>query len=137
MTMTSNKPYMIRAIYEWILDNDLTPHIVVFADAPSVSVPLEYVNKDGQIVLNVAPRAVSDLELGNTAVAFSARFGGVPTDIYVPCYAVMGVYARENGQGMMFDLEPMPEPTPPTKPDLKGPKVESIGSKKPSLRVIK
>lgn len=120
---------MIRAIYEWILDNDLTPHIVVFANSPDVSVPLEYVNKDNQIVLNVAPRAVDGLELGNEFIRFSARFGGIPTDIHVPCHAVLGVYARENGQGMMFELDSTPPPSNPEPPPTQ--------SKKPSLRVVK
>ncbi|ABD82416.1 ClpXP protease specificity-enhancing factor [Saccharophagus degradans] len=133
MTMTSNRPYMIRALYEWILDNDFTPHLVVFAHAPNVEVPQEYVNKDGQIVLNIAPRAVEGLDLGNKAISFQARFGGVPTHLYVPCQAVLGIYARENGQGMMFDLESNPEPDPdpaPVEPDPKS-------AKRPSLRVVK
>lgn len=132
MNMTSNKPYMIRAIYEWILDNELTPHIVVFASAPDVSVPLEYVNKDNQIVLNIAPRAVEALEMGNQSITFSARFGGIPTEIFVPCQAVLGVYARENGQGMMFELDPTPPPDGTT-PD----NASSSTAKKPSLRVVK
>lgn len=136
MTMTSNKPYMIRAIYEWIMDNNLTPHLVVYADAPNVSVPVEFVNKDNQIVLNIAPRAVDTLEMGNESISFSARFSGVPTDIFVPSHAVVGIYARENGQGMMFDLEPTPPPTAPV-PSSPMSSVPKKSSKKPSLRVIK
>lgn len=132
MTMTSNRPYMIRALYEWILDNDFTPHIVVYAHAPNVEVPLEYVNKDGQIVLNIAPRAVDSIDLGNKAISFQARFGGVPTRLYVPCQAVLGIYARENGQGMMFDLENTPEPEPEPTPPSPDPKPH-----RPSLRVVK
>ncbi|ACR11022.1 stringent starvation protein B, hypothetical [Teredinibacter turnerae T7901] len=131
MAMTSSRPYLIRALYEWIVDNDFTPHIVVNALAGGVEVPQKYVNKEGQIVLNIAPRAVASLELGNKAISFNARFGGIPTDIYVPCYAVLGIYARENGQGMMFDAEAPPEPEP-TAPDGGG-----SDQKRPSLRVVK
>ncbi len=131
MAMTSSRPYLIRALYEWIVDNDCTPHIVVNAMAKGVEVPQQYVNKDGQIVLNIAPRAVSGLEMTNKAISFSARFGGIPTNIYVPCYAVMGVYARENGQRMMFESEPEPDNTPPD--DNGG----GDGGRRPSLRVVK
>jgi stringent starvation protein B len=127
-TMTSSRPYFIRALYDWIVDNSLTPYLVVFARAGGVEVPQQYVNKEGQIVLNIAPRAVSGLELSNDGVRFSARFGGIPTQISVPCHAVLGVYAQENGQGMMFEPEPSP---PPSSPEP-GP-----AEKRPSLRVIK
>ena len=130
MAMTSSRPYLIRALYEWIVDNGCTPHIVVNAMAKGVEVPQQYVNKDGQIVLNIAPRAVSGLEMSNQAISFSARFGGIPTNIYVPCFAVMGVYARENGQRMMFESEPEPDQTPP---DNNG----GDGGRRPSLRVVK
>ena len=136
MAMTSSRPYMVRALYEWIVDNDFTPHIVVNAQASGALVPQQYVNKDGQIVLNIAPRAVAALELGNKAVSFNARFGGIPTDIYVPCHAIMGIYARENGQGMMFDAEPQPDPEPDPTPDEK-PKRTTGSEKRPSLRVVK
>ena len=131
MAMTSRRPYLIRAVYEWIVDNACTPHIVVNAMAKGVEVPQQYVNKDGQIVLNIAPRAVSGLEMTNQAITFSARFGGIPTNIYVPCYAVMGVYARENGQRMMFENEPEPEHTPPD--DDGG----GDSGRRPSLRIVK
>src|SRR5690554_6908567 len=134
MAMTSSRPYMIRALYEWIVDNACTPHILVDAHAEGVSVPQQYVNKDGQIVLNIAPTALKDLFIGLDAISFSARFGGMPFNLLIPCAAVLGIYARENGQGMMFEMEtsprpPSPEPTP-------------IGSaekrlKRPGLRVVK
>lgn len=130
MAMTSSRPYLIRALYEWIVDNGCTPHIVVNAMAKGVEVPQQYVNKDGQIVLNIAPRAVSGLEMSNQAITFSARFGGIPTNIHVPCYAVMGVYARENGQRMMFENEPEPDHTPPGSNG-------GDGGRRPSLRVVK
>ena len=107
--MTSTRPYLIRAFYEWIVDNDCTPHIVVNAEFPDVQVPDEYV-KDGQIVLNIAMSAVQELNLHNDCVEFSARFSGVPKFIYVPVGAVMAIYAKENGRGMVFSEEEGEEP---------------------------
>jgi stringent starvation protein B len=126
MTMTSKRPYIVRGLYEWILENNYTPYVLVNAMADSVKVPLQYV-KNGQIILNVSPVAVLDLLLTNEAVQFNGRFGGVPMDVYVPMSAVMGIYAKENGQGMIFDIEdsdPAPEPpedkpSKPTRPSLK------------------
>ncbi|MFY1664887.1 ClpXP protease specificity-enhancing factor [Pseudomonas sp. Pseu.R1] len=103
--MNSSRPYLIRALYEWIVDNDCTPHILVNAEYPAVQVPQGFAN-DGQIVLNISPSAVRHLHMDNDAVSFEGRFGGVPHSLYVPVAAVMGIYARENGQGMVFDLEP-------------------------------
>ncbi len=102
--MTPRRPFMLRAFYDWLLENDLTPHLVVDATMPGVRVPMEYV-QDGQIILNVAPRAVGNLELGNDEVTFNARFGGRPQVVIVPLYAVQAIYARENGAGTMFDPE--------------------------------
>ncbi len=102
--MTPRRPYMLRAFYDWLLDNDLTPHLVVDATLPGVRVPMEFV-QDGQIILNVAPRAVGNLELGNDEVRFNARFSGKPHTVIVPLYAVQAVYARENGAGTMFEPE--------------------------------
>ncbi|MES1987003.1 MAG: ClpXP protease specificity-enhancing factor, partial [Pseudomonadota bacterium] len=96
--MTSNKPYLIRALYEWVLDNNLTPHVVVDATLEGVVVPVKYI-EDGKIVLNISPMAVKDLEMLNEGVFFSARFGGVAMSIAVPTYAVIAVYAQENGRG--------------------------------------
>jgi stringent starvation protein B len=130
--MTSNRPYLIRALYEWLVDNDLTPYLLVDADRESVHVPSRYV-EEGRIVLNVSPSAVRDLSLGNDLIAFEARFGGSAFSISLPPDAVLGVYARENGKGMLFpdeeadDPEP-PQPTPPTTPPSGG---------KPSLKVVK
>lgn len=131
MTMTSSRPYLVRALYEWINDNQLTPYLLVNANEQDVSVPQEFVGKDGQIILNVAPNAIQGLEMSDQAISFSARFGGVPTDLYVPSYAVMGIYAKENGKGMMFEPEPKP-PTPPQEPKIKEPTI-----KKPMLKVVK
>lgn len=102
--MKPRRPYLVRAYYEWLLDNDLTPHLVVDAMLPNVRVPMEFV-RDGQIVLNIAPRAVGNLELGNDAVRFNARFGGVPQQVDVPLAAVLALYARENGAGTLFEPE--------------------------------
>ncbi len=141
--MTSNRPYLIRAFYDWIVDNHCTPYLVVDAFVDGVQVPQDYVS-DGQIVLNVAPRAVRDFAMDNQLICFNTRFGGVPTDIQVPVRAVVGIYARENGQGMVFQVEEEPGPKPP---DDDGPggnpptkKPEPSGSKdsgRPRLRVIK
>ncbi|MGB0221897.1 MAG: ClpXP protease specificity-enhancing factor [Luminiphilus sp.] len=130
--MTPSKPYVIRAIYDWIVDNNCTPHLLVDAEAEGVEVPQDYVT-DGQIVLNVSPSAVVNLQLSNESVSFSGRFGGVPVDIMVPVDGVIGIYARENGQGMIFDEEsdldfdPEPPETDPTPPS----------SDRPSLRLVK
>lgn len=102
--MTPKRPYTLRAFYDWLLDNDLTPHLVVDATLPGVRVPMEFV-QDGQIILNVAPRAVGNLELGNDEVRFNARFSGKPHTVIVPLYAVQAIYARENGAGTMFEPE--------------------------------
>lgn len=102
LNLTPSRPYLARAIYEWICDNNLTPYLLVDATIPYTDVPQQFVN-DGQIVLNIVPHAVHKLNMSNEAVTFSARFGGVSQDIYVPIQAVLGLYARENGQGLFFD----------------------------------
>lgn len=139
--MNSSRPYLIRALYEWIVDNDCTPHVLVNAEYPSVQVPQGFAN-DGQIVLNVSPTAVRHLHMDNEAVSFEGRFGGVPHTLYVPVGAILGIYARENGQGMVFDLEPsleehdveevdMEDDAPP--PNSEPPRP----SGRPSLKVVK
>ena len=130
--MTSNRPYLIRALYEWLVDNELTPYLLVDADHEAVHVPSRYV-EEGRIVLNVSPSAVRDLALGNDLIAFEARFGGTAFAISLPPQAVLGVYARENGKGMLFPDEaaaddpepPRPTPSPPT------------GGGRPALKVVK
>lgn len=102
--MTSHRPYLLRALYEWIADNGMTPHLLVDATRPTVQVPLSAV-KDGKIVLNVAERAVQRLEMGNDVIRFSARFGGVSHSVSVPVSAVLAIYARETGQGMALPEE--------------------------------
>nr|WP_281648610.1 ClpXP protease specificity-enhancing factor [Parendozoicomonas sp. Alg238-R29] len=106
--MTSSRPYIIRALYDWIVDNECTPYLLVDALWPGVFVPPGFA-EDDQIVLNVSPVAVRELSLENDAVSFSARFNGKSCDVYVPVASVMAIYARENGQGMVFEMEPRPE----------------------------
>ncbi len=102
--MTSNQPYLLRAFYEWIVDNDLTPYIVVDATNDLVEVPQEFV-KDGQIVLNVSPSACVNFSLDIEGLSFQARFSGQPRRLSMPCEAVMAIYARENGAGTVFATE--------------------------------
>ncbi|SDI41778.1 stringent starvation protein B [Ferrimonas sediminum] len=104
-SLSPQRPYLLRALYEWLVDNDLTPHLAVNAELPGVQVPTQYV-QDGQIVLNIAPHAVGNLQLGNDDVSFNARFGGQPQAIVVPLYACEAIYARENGAGTLFPPEP-------------------------------
>ena len=101
--LISTKPYMLRAMHEWCVDNNLTPHLMVAVNSQT-RVPMAYV-KDGEIVLNINYTATKDLHMDNDSVVFSARFGGVSQNIYVPMNAVKGIFARENGQGMFFELE--------------------------------
>jgi stringent starvation protein B len=128
--MTPSRPYIIRALYEWIVDNDCTPYVLVDATIADVMVPEQFV-KDGQIVLNISPGAVMDLNISNEAMAFNGRFGGVATDIYVPTVAVMGIYARENGQGMVFEPEETSGPPDDTPPDP----IKPEG--RPALKIVK
>lgn len=127
----------MRALYEWILDNNCTPYVLVNAEDPGVDVPQQYV-KDGQIVLNISPAAVVDLAMDNESLRFNGRFGGVPVDVYVPMGSVVGIYARENGQGMVFDREEGPWPDPPGGGGNGGDdKPRKGGDKRPSLKVVK
>lgn len=123
--MTPSRPYLLRAIYEWIVDNDMTPYILVDATAEEVQVPRQYV-ENGKIVLNVAPRAVEHLDIGNESVSFSARFSGQAFEVYFPVKATLAIYARENGQGMVFSDEDEVPPDP--SPD---------DNKRPHLKVVK
>ena len=117
VTMSSNRPYLLRAIYDWISDNDLTPYLLVDAAADGVAVPPQVI-KNGQVVLNLAMRAVAKLDLGNEWISFQARFSGVSQSIRVPVGAVLALYAQENGQGMMFPVEEQGDHPPPvSRPD--------------------
>jgi stringent starvation protein B len=128
--MTSSRPYLIRALYDWIIDNAMTPHLLVDAEFPGCEVPRQYV-EEGRIVFNVNPSAVNGLTLGNEFVMFDARFAGAPMSVIIPVMAVLAVYARENGRGMVFNEEE-PGETPPPEPTEPEPKPS-----RPSLRVVK
>ncbi|WP_437883464.1 ClpXP protease specificity-enhancing factor [Pseudomonas sp. LRF_L74] len=140
--MNSSRPYLVRALYEWIVDNDCTPHLLVNSDFSGVRVPAGFA-KDGQIVLNVSPSAVRNLHMDNEAVSFEGRFGGVPHSLYVPAGAMLAIYARENGQGMVFELEPSLEGE--AEADEQGPDDDGPSgggepprpSGRPSLKVVK
>lgn len=134
--MKPRRPYLLRALHEWISDSGETPHIVVDAAAEGVVVPRQYV-KDGKIVLNVSFTATQVLKLGNEAVSFEARFSGTSFAVYVPVRAVLGIYARETGQGMIFpegDADPDPTDTPPATPASTS---TAPASKRPKLQVVK
>lgn len=128
--MTSTRPYLLRALYEWIVDNNMTPYLLIDAEHADVHVPSQYI-ENGRIVLNVSPSAVRELDLGNDGVLFSARFSGKPFEVSVPMTAVKAIYAQENGRGMVFSEEDGPEDTPPSPPD------EHPGKGKPSLKLVK
>lgn len=131
--MTSNRPYLIRALYEWLVDNGQTPYLLVNAEHSGTVVPRQFV-EDGRIVLNIDPAAVSGLELGNEWIRFSARFAGVAEEILVSPAAVQGIYAKENGQGMLFPDE---GPDGDDGPDGDSGPGRSGGGGRPSLKVVK
>lgn len=132
MIMTSNKPYFIRALYDWIVDNDLTPYLLVNAEHPDVEVPQEHVTA-GRIVLNISPTACRGLHLENDRIVFSARFSGQVTQIFVSPSAVMAIYAKENGRGMEFGEEYDNVPTKPTTPT----RPSTTPRKRPALTLVK
>jgi stringent starvation protein B len=127
---TSRRPYLVRAMHEWMTDNGQTPHLVVDAGIAGTEVPKSFV-RDGRITLNVGWQATQGLKLGNEWIEFAARFGGVPQNVRVPVAAVLGIYARETGQGMLFQDETDATPPPPASPNP-----EDSGSR-PKLRVVK
>lgn len=132
--MTPNQPYLLRAFYEWIVDNDLTPYLVVNANYPGTQVPQEHVQA-GQIVLNVSPSSTGKLMLGNYEVTFDARFGGVARSLVIPCKAVLAIYAKENGAGTVFT----PEDDIDSDEHIEEAEVSPIPAKKgkPTLTVVK
>lgn len=145
--MTSNRPYLIRALYEWITDNGLTPFLLVNAETPGTLVPKEHV-RNGQIVLNVSPSAVHALQLGNDWIECSARFGGVARALQIPVPAVLAIYARENGYSMVFSPEPdwdesadSASPEPSDSPELpeppEPPQPSGRPKRKPTLKIVK
>lgn len=134
--VSSRRPYLLRAMHEWMTDNQQTPHIVVDAAGQGVEVPRQYV-QDGKIILNISFNATQNLSLGNERVEFNARFGGQTHYVSVPVVAVLGVYARETGQGMIFGDEGTPAP-PPTEPTADGgDQAAAKTAKRPQLKVVK
>ena len=127
--VSSKRPYLIRAMHEWMTDNDMTPFVVVDAEADGLLVPEGYVS-EGRIVLNVSSSATRDLALGDDLLSFEARFGGVAHQIDVPTSAIIGIYAQETGQGMIFTDDDLPPPES-DEPSDKGP------SGPPTLKVVK
>ncbi len=140
--MTSNKPYLIRALYEWLVDNDATPHIMVNTTIADVMIP-SGIDKDGQVVLNIATRSVQGLEIENTHVAFTARFSGAAHNIYIPINAIMAIYSMEDGQGMMFaedmstKADSVDENTAASKSSVKKDVKKRSEKKKPGLKIVK
>ena len=132
--MTSNKPYLIRALYDWIVDNHLTPHVLVDASCDDLSVPADYV-EDDRIVLNISPSAVRDLDLSNDYINFKARFSGQSMNVYFPSNAVLAIYAKENGRGMIFAEEEQVDSATDTEEIAEEKKDKK--KKKPHLKVIK
>ncbi len=128
--MTSTRPYLLRALYDWIVDNNCTPYVLVNAEFSDVDVPREFI-ENGKVVLNIAPQAVQGLSLENEWINFNARFSGRSLPVLFPVKAVIAIYAKENGKGMFFQPEadeslppppeppPSPEPPPRAKPTLK------------------
>jgi stringent starvation protein B len=134
--LISRRPYLLRAMHEWISDSGHTPHLVVDAGVAGVDVPRQFV-KDGKIVLNVSWSATAQLKLGNDEITFSGRFGGASMMVFVPVNAVLAIYARETGQGMIFsDDEPAPPAAEPPKEPPKGPRPVGGGGRA-KLKVVK
>jgi len=152
MEFTSNKPYLLRAIYEWVLDNDATPHVLISTIDSRVDVPQQFV-EDGKIILNISPSAANNMLIDNDGISFSARFGGKPFTIYAPMGSVLALYASETGEGMSFEEEVFDgDNTPPDGPDDKPPSPKSVPDssrdtlksasnkspkKRPTLKVVK
>jgi stringent starvation protein B len=136
--MISSRPYLIRAAYEWITDNGMTPHLVVDATFPRVAVPKEYVS-EGRIILNVGQTAVQGLELGNQEIRFSARFGGMARQVVMPPGAVLGVYAHEDHEMRIFFPEELAQAEERAEEEDASRRTDNseAGAKKPSLKVVK
>lgn len=147
----SQRPYLVRALYEWVLDCGYTPYLLVAAGEEGVEVPREYVGGDGRIVLNLNPSAVQGLELGNELISFSARFGGVAQQVFVPTSAVLAIYAKETGAGMLFgepeasvgmelkagDSTTQSDHEGPDDPDPEDTPTDPSGRRRGHLRIVK
>lgn len=133
MSMSSQKPYLVRAIYQWLLDNQCTPYLLVNTNFEGVVVPEQYI-RDARIVLNLAPDAINALNMDNDWVSFSARFSGKSMDLFIPVIAIQAIYGKENNEGMFFPEEELP--TPPAPPTTEPPTTKT-NSGKPSLKLVK
>lgn len=132
------RPYLIRALHEWLVDSGHTPFVLVAAGGAGVVVPPQYVSKDGKIILNLSPQAVQDLQLGNDAISFNARFSGNRFTVSVPPQAVLAIYSKETGEGMMFG-EAAADPAKATAdaPEAEPPPSGDGGGKRGHLRIVK
>lgn len=128
--MTSQKPYLIRAIYEWLLDNQMTPHLLVNTLYDGVQVPREYIN-DNKIVLNISDGAVQNFHADNDWISFSARFSGKPMELFIPIIAVQSIYGKENNEGMFFPSDDTPPPKQPRQP------LQAVKKERPGLKIVK
>ncbi|WP_028469792.1 ClpXP protease specificity-enhancing factor [Neptunomonas japonica] len=134
--MKPSRPYLIKALQEWLLDNDCTPHLAVDVAVKGVMVPEQFIS-DGQIVLNISPSAVQEFLIDDEAISFNARFGGVPMNVYVPMAAVLAVYARENGAGMGFGMEPGADFYELEQEEELKPEPPKTSGGRPTLKVVK
>lgn len=134
--MTSSRPYLIRAIYDWIVDNNLTPHVVVNAESPEVQIPEKYI-VDGKMVLNVSAEATRKLLINNQALEFDARFDGIIWHIYTPIKQVLAIYARENGRGMIFEGEDEEEGGGDNAPPSATTSSSNNKPQRPNLKIVK
>ena len=128
--MRSKKPYLIRAYYDWIVDNELTPHLLVNAEYPGIDIPEQYAS-DGRIVLNISPQACRGLHLENDRIVFTTKFAGNATQVFITPAAVLAIYANENSEGIHF-----PEEAEGDLPPIPGGSPKSTSSKKPSLKLV-
>jgi stringent starvation protein B len=140
--MTSSRPYLIRALYEWITDNGLTPYLLADASHPDVQAPTDLADPGGRLVLNISPRAVRDLDLGQGVIGFGARFAGTAWQVSIPVPAVVAIYARENGHGMVFSDDDHPRPPDDGEPGsaagVGGRSSPGVATpRRPNLRVVK
>lgn len=134
--MTSSRPYLIRAMYQWIADNGMTPHLLIDATQEDVIVPSEHI-QNGKIILNIAPMAISSLVLGDDEITFSARFSGQSMGIFIPVGAVLAIYAKENGQGMMFSDDDSAVSSDEGDGEANTGKTGKSKPRRPNLRVVK
>lgn len=138
--MTSTRPYLLRAFYDWICDNQYTPYLVINAEIPDVIVPVEYI-QNGQIILNISPMVVTSLDLNNELITFDARFSGKSRHITAPVKAVMAIYAKENGQGIVFSEDELEDESnsddTPSQPGVSKPHGKDKPKGRANLRVIK